>query len=232
MDLFSELITAVQSDMTIGNESTLFPLATVKLALNRSYRRAGALFRWPETEDAKKTSTVIDQEYYDYPDTWRPDSIWKLKVDGVDYGDPLDYKDYLYEQENDNPSGLTYMWATQWRRFFIDPVPTTNGSNNICVWGQKSVPTLVNDSDLTIFSYSMAECNDAIVLEAVSILKSKGKEKSDGEFINLEAKGILTTAWGKLRQEKSKFEKTQPKFEVPDFFAPGARRGTRIGDFN
>lgn len=231
MDTFSQLQAAVYSDLTAGTESTLFDATTVKRNINRAYRKAGALFRWPETEDAKKTSTVNGQEYYDYPNTWRPDSVWKLEIDGVDYGDPLVFKDYLYEKENDLPSGLEKIWSNQWRRFFVYPIPTSSGSYNISVWGQKVVDELVADADTTIFSYAMPECNDAIVMEAVAICKAKGDQKNDGEFISMEGKQVLLSAWSKIKQENMKYEKTQPFFEVPDFFARGGQR-TRTGRFD
>lgn len=230
MDLFSELIAGVQSDMTIGDESSLFPLATVKLALNRAYLKAGGLFRWPELEDAKKTSTENGKEYYDYPAGWRPDSIWKLTVDGTDYNDPLVFKDYLYEKENDIPSQATYLWASQWRRYFIYPTPTADGDNNISVWGSRVVDTLTEDADVTIFSYSMPECNEAVVLEAVAILKSKGEDDKSAQFKSAEAKQILVVGWNKVKQDQTKYEKTQPFFLVNDMFGQNLTSDT-IGDF-
>lgn len=224
MDTFLELITAVQSDNTIGSESSLYPLTTVKLAINRSYTKIGHLFSWPEREDAKKTSTVANQEYYDYPDNWVPDSIWKLKIDGEDYGDPLVYKDYLFEKEEDVPSGLTKMWTNQWRRYFAYPTPTTNGNNNICIWGLKAVDILVNNTDVTIFSYSMRELNDAIVLESTAILKAKGEQEDRSQFRSAEAKQIAIVAWGKIRQQQAKHEKTQPMWDVPDYFGRSSRK--------
>lgn len=218
MDLFSELQTALLSDLTVDSTSTLFPTETVKLAINRAYRKAGGLYRWPELEDAKKTSTVSGQEYYDYPDTWRPDSMWKLLVDDEDYFDPLAFKDYLYEKENNIPSGADSLWSTQWRRFFIYPTPTTNGNNNISIWGVKNVTTMTDDSDVTIFSYSLPECNEAIVLEAGAILKAKGEDNRTSEFKSAEAKMILTVAWGKIRQEQAKYERTIPLLDVTDMF--------------
>lgn len=231
MDLFSVLQTTVQNELTVGSESTLFPLDTVKLAINRAYRKAGASFRWPSLEDAKKTSTVQSQEYYDYPDTWRPDSIWKLTVDSEDYGDPLVFKDYLYEKEEDIPSGATYLWSNQWRRFFIYPTPTTNGSNNISIWGVKNVETLTNDADTTIFSYTMPECNEALVLEAVAILRSKGEDDKGAMFKSAQAQQILTMSWMKIKQENAKYEKTQPFFNVPNYFADDGKEDTNIGNF-
>ncbi len=230
MNLFSELQTAVQYDLNVGSESTLYTPTIIKLAINRAYTKASALFRWPETEDAQKTSSQSNIEYYDYPQDFRPDSIWKLTVDGVDYGDPLSFKDYMYEVENDLPSGLEKKWTSQWRRYFIYPTPATATSNNIVVWGQRNVDTLVNDADITIWSYSMPECNEAIVLEAAGILKSKGEEEQAGMFRSQEAKQILAVAWGKVRQDKAKYHKTQSMFTTVDFYGR-SNSSSNIGRF-
>lgn len=235
MDLFSELQTTVQNDLNVGDESTLFPLTTIKLAINRAYLRCGAAYRWPQTEDALKTVSVANQEYYDYPENWRPNSIRKLSVDGVDYGDPLLFKDYEYEREQDNPSGLLRYWANQWTRYFIYPTPTVNDLV-IEIWGQKTVTQLVGNSDVTIFSYAMPECNDAIVLEAEYILKMKSENLKEtmvprlGDLRNADAMAILTTAWNKYRQDLNKSEKTQPFFEVPDLFPDRKPGGTNTSN--
>lgn len=225
------MITAVQGDLTIGSESTLFTPTLVKSAINRARLKSEGLYPWVELNDAKKTSTVAGREYYDYPRGWRSNSIWKLTVDDQDYGDPLAFKDYLYEKENDYPSDLDYMWANQWRRYFIDPTPTTNGTNNIVVWGQMNGQTLVNDSDTTIFSYNQPECNEAIVLEAVEILKRKGGELREGTFLSAEAKQILGMAWERSKRETARHERTQSSFDVPDFFSGVSRIKQKIGNF-
>ena len=225
MNLFYELQNAVLSDLTAGSESTLFDLGTVRRAVNRAYVKAAGLFRWPETEDAKKTSSQLGIDYYDYPQTWRPDSIWKLTLDDVDFGDPLSFKDYLYEVENDMPSGKERIWANQWRRYFLHPAPTAAGDYNIVVWGQMAVEDMVEDEDITIWSYSMPECNEALVLEAVAILKKKGEDVkvtktggTIGDMLSMEAKQILSIAWGKIREEQDRAKSTQPEFDIPDFF--------------
>lgn len=230
MNLFSELISAVQSDLTTNSDSTLYPLATIKSAINRAYIKSGGLFFWPETEDAKKTSTQENIEYYDYPQTWRPDTIWKLTVDGVDYGDPIAFKDYLYEKENDLPSGKERMWSSQWRRYFIYPTPTVAGNYNIVVWGQRIVDEMTADGDVTIFSYSMPECNEAIVLEALAILKQKGEDDKGGQFKSQQAKEILVVAWSQVQKHQAKYQKTQPMFSIPDYFGTGKSK-YGIGDF-
>lgn len=238
MDTFADLIQGAQDDLTIDDNSTLYPPALVKRAINRAKRKIEGLFRWPELEDAKKTSTVSGQEYYDYPQAWRPDSIWKLWVDSDDndFGDPIDFKDYLYEQENDFPAGKETLWGNQWRRFFfrIDgEITTTNGNNNITIWGIKVTSALSATTDTTIWSYSMPEVNEAIVLEAVKILKAKGEEQQSGELLSAEAKATVVIAWNRLKQDKAREEKTQPLLNVQDMFQPNraGRKDTNIGKF-
>ena len=235
MDTFDQIISSVQSDLNISDDNNAqFPLATVQLAINRAYRKIGGLFKWPQLEDSKKTSSVASQEYYDYPDTWRPNSIWKIQIDGDtnNYGDPLTFKDYMYEKENSFPSGLSHMWSNFFKRYYIYPTPTSNGSENIVVWGRKFVALLEADGDETIFSYSMPECNEAIALEAGAILKFKGEDKNVNDLLSPGALQILTKSFKELRSEMSKYEKTQPFFEVPDFYAGRNRKSQNTGNFN
>ena len=226
MNLFSDLIQAVQDDLTVDSNSTMYPLVLVKRAVNRAYIKCSGLFRWPETEDAKKTSSVATQEYYDYPQTWRSDSIFRLEMDDDQYGEdpdgsPLNWGDYLvWRSDSDNDNSTDKKWANQRRRFFIFPVPTTNGSYNISVWGQVIPDALVNDADVTIWSYSMPEGNEAVVLEAVAILKSKGENEKASEFRSTEAKQILIGMWDKIQKEQAKYEKNLPLFDVPNYYGP------------
>jgi hypothetical protein len=222
MNTLADLRVGVQDDLTVGDESTLFSPTLIDRAINRAYRKAGSLFPWPELQDAKKTTTASTHEYYDYPDTWRSNSIWKLDIDGVRYGEnpdgsPLSYDDYLNWKE-DYPDSTDKKWANQWRRYFIWPVPTTS-TGVISIWGIMNVETLSGEGDVTIFSYSAPEGNEAIVLEAVAILKSKGEEEKLGEFRSTEAKQLLAGIWKKIIQEKAKYEKNMPFFDVPDYYS-------------
>ena len=235
MDTLANLREAVQDDLTVGAESTLYAPAIIDRAINRAYRKAGGLFPWPELQDAKKTVTQANQEYYDYPQNWRSNSIWKLAItdsDGEDVkygeepdGSPLSFDDYLNWKE-ENPTSTEKKWANQWRRYFIWPIPTVLGSlvtgiNVISIWGIKVVSTLTADVDTTVFSYSTPEVNEAIELEAVAILKAKGDNEEAGQFRSAEAKQILAVAWGKIAREQAKYEKNQPFFEVNDMFGNG-----------
>src|SRR3990167_10265119 len=231
MITLSDIVVAVQDDLTVGDESTLYSPTLIKRFINRAYRKVAGLFSWPELQDAKKTSTQVDQEYYDYPQNWRSNSIWKLEVDEERYGEdpdgsPLSFDDYLNWQR-DNPDSTDKKWANQWRRFFFTPVPTAAGSNNIHVWGIKAISDLSDDSDTTVFSYSTPECNESIELEAVAILKAKGEDDKAAQFRSTEAKQILIVAWAKIAKEQSKFEKLYPFFDVPDLFGNSKSKDMR-----
>lgn len=245
MDTLADMRAALQSDLSVNNTSSLFDPDTLDLGLNRAYRKAGGLYLWPETEDSQKTSTKIDADYYDAPQNWRPYSIFRMEVDGYQYGEtpdgsPMAYPDFLIWKK-ENPTSTEKKWSMQWRRYFIAPTPSTNGNFNISIWGQKVVDLLEEDDDTTIFSYVMPECNEALVLEAAAILKGKSGESQGASrtvvtgalFLSLEAHNIFNRAWQRVNAERAKLEKDQPFFEVPDFFNnPSSRkRSSPTGDF-
>jgi hypothetical protein len=245
VNTFAEMRTTLQSDLTIDSMSSLFDPNTAGLSIARAYRKIAAMYQWPQTRDSKITSTVAGQEYYDYPTNWRPDSIWKLMVDGVDYGEPLAIKDYYSEQQNNYPSGLTILWSNENNRFLITNgalPPQTNGNNNMVVWGHKVVDPLVNDSDTTIFSFNMPELNEAIILEASAILKQKGEIMqvlrrlyiSGSELLSFQSTSIVNAAWQKVMQQNAKYAKTIPMFQTPNLFPSGINRNQQawnIGNF-
>ena len=237
MNTFEELIQGVQGDLNINDQSPLYPLARVKSVLNRAYIKAGGLFLWPETEDAKKTSTQSNLEYYDYPQNWRSDSVFRVEIDNEQYGElpdgsPIKFEDYMiWRRDTANANSTEKKWANQKRRYFVYPVPTSAGSYNISIWGHKVVDALSANGDCTIFSYSMPECNEAIVLEANAMLKSQGQQEKAGEFRSIEAKQILMIAWDKIKKNQDKSEKLSPFLDVPDFFGRRSGKDIRIGNF-
>ena len=235
MNTFAELDAALISDLSISANSSLFPTATRKLALNRAYIKIAGLFRWPSLEDAKTTSTAINQAYYDAPSTWQPDSIWRLEINGevwgeVPDGSPMAYPDFLLWKEN-NPNSTEKKWAVQWMRYFVTPTPTTVITQGISIWGLKNITTLVNDSDTTIFSYNKPEVNLAIIHEAVAILKQKGDALNAGQMFSDKATQLTLLSYTKVKQEQIKYEKTEPMLYVPDFFGAQSTRQQVTGNF-
>lgn len=236
LNTFEDMYQAVQTGMNIEDETPLYPLSVVKSAVNRAYVKASGLFRWAGTEDAKYTSTQANQEYYDYPTDFRDKSVFRVEVDNVQYGEdpdgsPMNFQDYLnWRADTDNANSTDKKWSDQKRRIFVYPVPTT-ASSTITIWGQSVPDALTSASDTTIFSYSMPECNEAIVMEAEAILKAQGEEEGAGEFRSREAKQILVVAWGKTRQEQGKYQKVQPFLQVNDMFGRGTTK-QKTGNFD
>jgi hypothetical protein len=231
MDLFSDMVQGVQDDLTLGAESSFISPEIIKRAINRAKRKVEGLFRWPETEDAKTLTLTGDADYLDFPQLWRPDSAWKLKVNDQDYGKPLTFKSFQSEQDNDWPSGREVAWTKQWKRYFAYPAFLTG--DVVTLWGLTNLEDLVEDEDTTIFSYSMPEVNEAIVLEAAKILKSKEEEQNSGEMLSAEAKGIVVVAWSRIKQDSTTEEELAPMLDVPDFFAPtsSTRKDSNTGRF-
>lgn len=219
MDTFDDLRTALRTAMNIDTNSTLYDANTVDLALNQAKWKAEGLYAWPELQDAQKTSAVNGQENYDYPQRWRSMSIWRLSVDGLDYGPPLALKDYLYEIDNNFPNGQKNIWTNQGRQYFIRPIPTVDGDNNIAIWGLKTTDKLANGTDTTIWSYSLPECNVAIVQEATAILKGKGEDLPSDQFYDQGALKTLMAVWQRISSGMAQQQKTKPMFNVPDFFS-------------
>jgi len=222
MDSFIQLINAVYSDLTASEESDLYNLTAVKLAVNRAYQKAGSLFKWPKTQSAQTTDTQTNIDYYDVPDNWKPDSAWKLTVDGIDYGKPVLFEDYLKFKE-DYPTSKEKKWSQQANRVFISPTPSAVGVDNISIFGFESIDWLTNDEEETIFSHNMRDCNDAIVQEAVAIMKAKADDTNTSIFRSTAAKSILATAWIKIQQGQMHKRRDQPMFKVPDFFGGNVR---------
>lgn len=232
METLGDMVEAIQDDLTVGEESNLFSPPVIKRYVNRAYLNKVVPFKpWPELQDAKETTTQNGQEYYDYPQNWRSNSIWKVRIDMIRYGEdpdgsPLSYDDYMNWKE-DNPNSTDKKWTNQWRRYFVWPVPTNNTST-ICIWGIKTVTTqLSSDTDTTIFSYSTPQANEAIVLEAEAMLKGKDDKDTTGQFKSLEAKTLLAQTWTDISKEMAKYEKDMPFFEVQDFYGKGNSRDMR-----
>ncbi len=238
MNTLAEIRRQVQIDLTVGAESSLYSPTTIDAKINSAYIKVGGLFNWPELTDPKQTSTESGYEYYDFPDTWRTDSMWRLEIGGLQWGElpdgsPMDYNDYLqWRADTANANSTEKKWAVNGRKFFVFPVPTTTGSFNMDLWGQKNVTTLSLDDDTTIFSNSMPEGNEAIRLETVAILKAKGDEEQKGQFRSIEAMTMLTNAWNRNKANRAVYEKTNALFSVPDLFGNGVQSSRdRIGNF-
>lgn len=219
---FSDIQSQVRSDLNVSSSSSQYPTGTVDRAINRAYIKISRLFKWTQLADAKETNTQANIENYDFPEGWSPNSAWKLEVDDDEYGEepdnsPLRFEDYLIWKTN-NSNSTDKKWSVFGNQYFIYPTPSSAGSYNISIWGQKAVTELSSDDDETIFSNNMTECNEALALEALAILKKKGEAENVGQMRSKEALVILTNAFEKVKRNLAKYEKKLPFFFVPDYY--------------
>lgn len=231
MNDFQSMYQWVQHQLSVTSSSTFYTLENIKKEINYAYFWASSLFHWPQLEDAKKTSTMAGQDYYDTPTTFQPDSIYRLEIDDEKYK-PKSFEDLLdYRLENPNDKD-TKIFANHGMQFFVFPTPITDGNNNMSVWGLKTVENLSNDSDRTIFSDYDPLGNTAICKQALSSLLAKGKNKKTGQVEDAEAKNILATIYAKIARQQQKYQRLDhPFFEVPDFYR-GKGGVTETGKFS
>lgn len=236
METQAEIRQAVQDDLSAATNSTFYSPTLIDRTIGRVYMKVTSLWRWPQLQDALYTTTQSGINYYDAPDTWRPQSIWRLEINNERYGEspdgsPISFQDFLSWKE-DNATSTKKRWAMQWRRFFVSPTPTSS-SLELAVWGQKNAAALTVgvDAATTIFSENMPECNEAIALEVAAVLRLKGERPSDKQLLSQEANAIFLVAFNKWTKDTAKQEKTEPFLNVPDFF--GRQNSSyNIGNFD
>lgn len=223
-DMEAELLAQLQ----VANNSSMFPSTRITQLIKNAYTWATNLFVWVDLVRAKCTSTIAGQEYYDYPAEFRSGTIMRLEIDGVSYA-RKNYEDYLAYKER-NPGDTFKMFANYGRFFFINPTPSSNGSNNMDIWGAIQADDLTNSTDTTIFSDNKEEGNEAIVRKGLSVaLKRIDPKLSQTE------ETYATATLTKLHFDEAKATQRDqriqhPKFAVPDFYAD--RNTTSYGNFN
>jgi hypothetical protein len=223
-DLETELIARLQ----VASNSTLYPSTRITTIIQSAYMWATQLVIWHDLVRARCTSTVATQEYYDYPANFRSESIIRMEVDGEEYK-RKNYEDYLAFQQ-DNPSSTKKIFSSFGRQFFISPIPTTTGSNNITIWGAIQADALSSSSSVPIFSYNKEEANEAVIKKAIAI----ALVRSDPTVAKSEEQDAITLLM-KLSTDESKNTQrnkrlNHPMLTVPDYF--NSSGSTDIGSFN
>lgn len=221
----------IQSQLSVSETSTQFTPTRINDEINNAYLWACSKFDWPKLSNAKVTSTIANCEYYDYPSTWRSESIKRLEIDGEPYA-KKEFDDFLEYKRNYPTDTSKKIFANHDSYYFAFPTPMTNGVNNIDIYGFKNPTLLTADADKTIFSDSEPEANRAIAKQALAVLQAKGKDKKTGQIEDAEALGILATVYNKiLGYRQTEQQLNQPLFDVPDFLGNSSPK-TRTGNFD
>jgi len=229
MDTRAEMETELVAQLQVADNSSLYPSTRITTLIQNAYKWATNLFIWTDLVKAKTANTAVSQRYYDYPEEFRSNTILRLDIDDDPY-ERKNYEDFLDYLENN--SGTTKkMFANYGRLFFINPVATAVGSNNISAWGATQADDLSASDTETIFTNNNPEGNEAVVQRALGVaLKRIDKGQSIQEIT--EAIAILQ----KLNADEIKATQRDkridhPSMNVPNMFG-GYSMNPNPGRFN
>ncbi len=224
---------ALKLDITYSDiaNNDQFSDADLGELINAAARMAWNYKPWPFTKGAKSVATV-DSEYFDYPGDFEDGSITLLKVGGKKF-DKRSFEDYQQTFE-DEATSTERIWAEYDRFIFINQNAYAIG-DTLDLFGTRRAPKLSTASDLLPFSPNNDDeetgGNWAIVLLAYGEALSSEKKKNPTEGTNQTKKGfaLLDVEWQPYGQRKAFEQRSQPMFNVPNFFGSSSRNN--IGNF-
>ena len=230
LDTLGDIISEITRRLGVSTTATYYSSDKIKAAAIQSYMWAVSIYMWPFLEKAKKTVTVANQYYYDYPPKLMSDSITRVIVDGVKYeqknfDDFLNYRDFTIGVKTRN------IFADFGRQVFLFPTPTEN-DKELLIFGFEEVEPLAENEDESIFTGSESVVNEGIVKKALSILLPSSNRKKEAQAEEQEAIALLAAVYSKILQRQGKYQRLdKPMFNVPDMFGPDNSKNV-IGNFD
>lgn len=227
----AELKTAVSDDLSISSGDFFYSDAYIQRIVNRSVKWFASLYNWQQTQYAYYRNSVAGQEYYNYPEKFQTDSIWKLTFNGNDY-DRIAFSEYLKYKEENSGSASDKIFTDFRRQFFVNPAPTVEAE--IVVWGHLVPDDMSADADTHPFAGEQ-DPEEAIVKYALGLALKKGRgtqyDKGVKEIAG--AKAIADAIWEAQQREQSKYKtKDIQMFEYIDILPTnGGERRTQRGSF-
>lgn len=227
-DLENELKAQLQA----STNSNQFPSTRLTSLIQNAYRMVTNLWTWKALTKAVKTDTKpkaegADECYYDYPSEFRTGTIYKLMIDGKNY-DRKSYDSFMKFREN-YPNSQEKIFALHQRYIFVSP-DTTEGDNNMHIYGAFEAPELSLPESTTIFSNNAEHANLALVSVALATALKKSAPKLAGS----EMSGAIATFTKLNSDEWEQYSLDQPidipLLDVPDFFG-GFDNSNLIGRF-
>jgi hypothetical protein len=224
----ADIETEVIARLQVAANSSMYPSARITTIVQNAYIWATQLVVWHDLVRARTTATVAGQEYYDYPDNFRSESIIRLTIDGEEYK-RKNFEDYLAFKK-DNPNSTKKMVASFGRQFFVNPTPTATGSANMIAWGAIQADPLSSTSTVSMFSYNKEEANEAVIKKSLSVALIRSDpnlaKSEETEAISILLK--LSSDESKNTQRNKRLD--HPQLNVPNFFA-GYSGSTNYGNF-
>jgi len=221
---FLEMQNAVYDDLGKANTDPFYTLAMIKRYINRAKNRVEGAHDFPHLERSDVRDSEV-HEYYNYPEDWKQDSIYKLKFDDDDY-QKVRFKDYLKHQED---GGTDKIFSDFRNRFFINPAPTSVVVKGIELWGQEYSADLSADTDKTPFTLER-EIEEIIcnVARGMAVQKDKSKRAEGIEIVREEMTRLEIINRRILKRKSSYHFKDRSMFSKVNLF-PG--ESNRTGNF-
>jgi len=227
-----ELRQAIIDDISVETTDVFYTTALLNRYINRAVKWAANFRNWQETQRAVKRDSEANQEYYNYPENFKTDSIEFLTYNGKRYKKVL-FREYEEYKEDHSNGGNKKIWADYRRRYFIHPTPPADGTKNILIWGHEVPDELSDDADEHPFdNQSMVE--EAIQLYALGLTLRKGRGSfyEKGRAMMGDALVLLTEAWdNQLSDQADYMSETTEAFEHTDLLNYGGRTSTKRGSF-
>jgi hypothetical protein len=215
MYTFKEMRDELLARLIVANNSTLYTDARLSLLIKHAYIWVTDQYLWPQLERAKYTNTAASQYYYDNPTTFKTDCVTRVIVNELEY-DRKNFEDFLDYKQNYPTDVTKRIFADYGRQIFLFPTPTA--ILKLEIWGLIQPEPLSADADMTIFSDSDENGNEAIVRKALSVAIGKTNNNLALSEEN-EAKSILATIYNKILQRQQRDQRLDHAFfNVSDMF--------------
>jgi hypothetical protein len=225
------LIDALSLEETSGSSNDpLFTDTILDRFINRAVKWVSNLHDWQQTQKAVKRDAEASQEFYNYPENFKTDSLYRLTVDGKVLKQVLFEE---YENYKENNSGDKLLWADWKRRFFLNPIPSADGVKNIKLWGHQIPADMTADADENPFNDEQL-LEEAIHARALALCYTKkgGSFRKEARELTTEALTYAETSFDRQLDKQSHYQTEEAEmFEHTDFLNEQGSR-TKRGSFN
>lgn len=217
----------ILDDISAETTDAFYTTAVIKRAINRAVRYVAGYRPWSQTEMAYYNNAVAGNEYYNYPETFKPDSLSKLTYQGVEHT-KVNFRDYTRYQEEGGVNATDKVFSDFRRQYFISPTPTADEAQAIVIWGQEIPPTLVNASDQDPF-YGDPEMQEIVIKYALGLLYKKGRGTIYDRGVALQAEAIqdMSMAWSKQVRRNADYNPKDSVIFKPITILPQSNGGRR-----
>lgn len=235
-----EIRQAILDELTKTSSDTFLTTAILNRFIQRAVDFVTKYKLWEQTQTAYKFTPTLagdeTDEYFNYPENFITDSIYRLAVGTGTIASDERYKPVIWEEylnhKEDNPTN-TKLWTDHKRQYFIYPIIGSGAV--VTVWGHAKAATMSDDADEHDFE------DDALIEEAIikyalglSYKKMRGSYMDMGKKEQGEAIALLNDAWKqqRLRQAGKRTQDVEAWEHIDFLHQKAGNRVTRRGSFN